>query len=82
MGIVEGEVACQLRIWGICLSMSMLIAGLAGADFSCADTIGADSAQAAIAATISIEVFMAVFPSGLNKFMFPLLATTGSQGLA
>jgi len=58
----------------------MLIAGLAGADFSCADTMGADRAQATIAG-ISIEVFIAVFPLGLNNFMFPLLATTGSQGL-
>jgi hypothetical protein len=45
----------------------MLIAGLAGADFSCADTTGADNAQAAIAAT-SIEVFITVVPSGLIKF--------------
>jgi hypothetical protein len=58
----------------------MLIAGLAGADFSCADTIGADRAQATIAAT-SIEVFIAVFPSGLNEFKLLLLATAGNQGL-
>jgi hypothetical protein len=38
----------------------MLIAGLPGAAFSCADTIGTDSPQAMIAAT-SIEVFIAVF---------------------
>jgi hypothetical protein len=44
----------------------MLIAGLAGADFSCADTIGADRAQATNV-DINIEVFMAVFPSGLSK---------------
>jgi hypothetical protein len=67
-------------IWDICLSMSMLIAGLAGADLSCADTMGADRAQATIA-EISIEVFIAVFPLGLRKVMFPLLATTGRQGL-
>jgi hypothetical protein len=56
----------------------MPIAGLAGADFSCADTIGADRAQATIAAT-SIEVFIAVFPSGLNKFKLLLLAIAGSE---
>jgi len=44
----------------------MLIAGLAGADFSCADTTGADKAQATIA-EISIEIFIAVFLSGLNE---------------
>jgi hypothetical protein len=65
-------------IWDICLSMP--IAGLPGADFFGADTIGADGAQATIAET-SIGVFIAVFPLGLNKFTFPLLANTGSQGL-
>jgi len=60
--------------------MSKLIGGLAGAEVSCADTMGADKAQATMA-EISIEVFMVVFPLGLNKFMFSLLATTGSQGL-
>jgi hypothetical protein len=60
--------------------MSMLIAGLAGADFSCADTIGADKAQATIA-EISIEVFIAIFPSGLNENKLLLLATVGSQEL-
>jgi hypothetical protein len=58
----------------------MLIAGLAGADFSCADTMGADRAQATIV-EISIEVFIAVFPLGLNGFMFLLPAIAGSQGL-
>jgi hypothetical protein len=58
--------------------MSMLIAGLAGADFSCADTMGADRAQATIVAT-SIEVFMAVFPLGLNEFKLLLLATADSE---
>jgi hypothetical protein len=53
---------------------------LAGAGFSCADTMGADRAQATIA-EISIEVFIAVFPLGLNEFMFSLPETTGSQGL-
>jgi hypothetical protein len=47
----------------------MLIAGLAGTDSSCADTMGADVVQAAdkvqarIAAT-RIEVFIAVFLQG------------------
>jgi hypothetical protein len=58
----------------------MPIAGLPGADFFGADTIGADGAPVTIAET-SIGVFIVVFPSGLNKFMFPLLASTGSQGL-
>jgi hypothetical protein len=44
----------------------MLIAGLAGADLSCADTMGADRAQATNE-EISIDVFIAVFPSGLSK---------------
>src|SRR5665647_1771621 len=63
-------------IWDICLSMPMLIAGLADAGLSCADTIGADRAPATTAET-SIAVFILVFPLGLNKFMFPLLASTG-----
>jgi hypothetical protein len=50
-------------IWNICLSMP--IAGLAGAEFFCADTIGADGAQATIA-EISIGVFIVVFPLGLT----------------
>jgi len=56
----------------------MLIAGLAGADFSCADTIGADTAQATIAAT-NIELFIVVFPSGLNEFKLLLSTTAGSE---
>jgi hypothetical protein len=60
--------------------MSMFIAGLTGAGISCADRTGADKAQATIAAT-RIEVFMVVFPLGLNKFMIASLATAGSQGL-
>jgi hypothetical protein len=64
-------------IWDLCLSMSMLIAGLAGADFSCADTIGAEIAQATIAAA-SIEVFIVAFRLGLIERGFPLLATAGS----
>jgi hypothetical protein len=44
----------------------MLIAGLVGADLSCADTMGADRAQATNV-DISIEVFIAMFPSGLSK---------------
>jgi hypothetical protein len=67
-------------IWDICLSMPMLIAGLAGAGLSRADAISADGAPATIAES-SIEVFIVVFPLGLNKFMFPLPATTGRQGL-
>jgi hypothetical protein len=55
----------------------MPIAGLAGADFFCADTIGADGAQATIAET-NIGVFIVVFPLGLNKYLFPLLVSTGS----
>jgi len=39
----------------------MLIAGFAGAGFSCADTMGADKVQETIA-EISIDVFMAFFP--------------------
>jgi hypothetical protein len=65
-------------IWDI--RLSMLIAGLAGADFLCADTIGADGAQSTIAES-SIGVFILVFPLGLNKFIFPLRAGTGSRGL-
>jgi hypothetical protein len=44
----------------------MFIAGPPGAVLSCADTMGADKAQATIA-DISIEVFMVVFPFGLKK---------------
>jgi hypothetical protein len=57
----------------------MFIAGLAGAGLSCADTMGADKAQATIA-EIMIEVFMAVFPLGLNNFEFPSLEFSGRQG--
>ncbi|MFS8084256.1 MAG: hypothetical protein ACMG6H_01365 [Acidobacteriota bacterium] len=46
----------------------------------CADTVGADRAQAAIAAT-SIELFILIFPSRLNELMLPLLVTTGSNDL-
>src|SRR5450759_597335 len=75
------SICCRISfMWDICLSMPMLIAGLAGADFLCADTIGADGAQTTISET-SIGIFILVFPFGLNKFMFPLLATAGSQGL-
>jgi len=42
--------------------------------------MGADKAQAANA-EISIEVFMVVFPSGLNEFVNALPGTAGSQGL-
>jgi hypothetical protein len=66
-------------ILDICLSMPMLIAGLAGAGFFCADTIGAGGAQATIA-EISIEVFIVVFRLGLNKFTFSLPTATGRQG--
>jgi hypothetical protein len=49
----------------------MFIAGPPGADLSCADTMGADRAQATIA-EISIEVFMVVFPFGLKKIHVPV----------
>src|ERR1035437_4030631 len=64
------------RIWGICLSMSMLIAGLVGGAFSCADTIGADRAQA-MNAVIRTEDFILIFPIGLHTFLSPLLLSTG-----
>src|ERR1035437_508035 len=74
-------ICCRISfMWDICLSLPILIAGLAGADFFCTDTIGPDGAPATIAET-SIGVFIMVFPLGLNKFMLPLLASTGSQGL-
>jgi hypothetical protein len=48
----------------------MPFADPAGADITCADTIDAGRAQAAIAAA-SIEVFIVIFPCiDLNKFMF------------
>jgi hypothetical protein len=43
----------------------MLIADPAGADISCADTMGADRAQATIAAA-SIDVFIVIFPYGVE----------------
>jgi hypothetical protein len=69
-------------IWDVYLSMSMsmFIGGLAGVDFCCADTIGADRARAMIP-DMSIGVFILVFLIGLNKFTFPLLAGVGDQGL-
>jgi hypothetical protein len=63
-------------IWDIRLSMPTLIAGLAGADLFCAETIGADGTLVTIAAA-DIGVFTVVFPLGLNKFMFPLPVTAG-----
>jgi len=59
----------------------MLIAGLAGAALSCAETTGAARAQATMVAT-SIAVFILVFPSGLNESMVPSLAKIGSNDFA
>ena len=52
-------------IWDIWASIGMLIAGFAGAAWSCAEANGATRAQVTKAAT-SIEVFNVVLPSGLN----------------